>query len=152
MFGDCFQEIRKSPRVYATNHVKEFIFRGRELKQHDDGHIDVTMKNYAHSLRKIKISNTRRRQLESSLTAEELEEYQSGAGELGWIARQLRCDLAYKNGVIQRSKGDACVGDLIRLKQFLGMARRCADFRMRFWSDVDLRSGVLVHLADRWNP
>ena len=148
---DCLEvAFKKSGRAleYATNHFKEFIFRGRELKQHDDGHIDVSMKNYAHCLRKIKISNTRKRQLESSLTAEELEEYQSGAGELGWITRQLRCDLAYENGVIQRSKSDACVGDLIRLKQYLGMARRCADFRMRFWSDVDLRSGVLVHLAD----
>ena len=31
---------------YATNHFKEFVFRGRELKQHSDGHIDVAMRNY----------------------------------------------------------------------------------------------------------
>ena len=133
---------------YATNHFKEFIFRGRELKQQPEGHIDVCMRNYALNMKKISISHVRRKQLEASLTPDEMEQFLSGAGELGWISRQLRCDLAYENGVIQRSKGDACVGDLVRLKQYIGMARRCADFKTRYWADVDLRDGVLVHLAD----
>ena len=133
---------------YATNHFKEFVFRGREIKQHVDGHIDVSMRNYSLSTRKIHIPNARRAQVESSLTSEEFAEFQSGAGELGWLTRQLRCDLCFENGVIQRSKTDACVGDLIRLRQYLAQARRAADFRLRFWSDVDLEHGVLIHLAD----
>ena len=32
---------------FATNHVRDFIFRGREIKQHENGHIDVAMRNYA---------------------------------------------------------------------------------------------------------
>ena len=28
------------------------------------------------------------------------------------------------------------------------MARRGADFRLRYWSDVDVRNGVIIHLAD----
>lgn len=31
---------------FATNHYKDFVFRGREIRQREDGHIDVTMKNY----------------------------------------------------------------------------------------------------------
>ena len=40
------------------------------------------------------------------------------------------------------------MADLVKLKQYIGLARRGADFRMRYWKDVDLRNGVVVHLAD----
>eukprot|EP00435_Cladocopium_sp_Y103_P025818 s3297_g6.t1 len=133
---------------FATNHCKEFIFRGREMKQTSEGHIDVSMRNYALSMKSFKLDAVRRKQLESPLTSEEMELYQSSAGELGWVSRQLRCDLAYENGVAQRAKTDACVADLIRLKQFVGQARRGADFKMRYWSDVDLANAVVVLLSD----
>ena len=133
---------------FATNHFKDFVFRGREIRQGPEGHIDVTMRNYALSMKGVSISVPRRRQLTDELDPKELEVYQSSAGELGWVTRQLRCDLAFENGVAQRAKGEACVGDLVKLKQFIGMARRGADFRMRFWSDVDLTNATIVHLAD----
>lgn len=109
---------------------------------------DIAMRNYALSMRPVQIRRERRFQLEADLDEDEVEQMNSHAGELGWIARQLRCDLAYKNGVIQRCKSEACVADLIKLKQFVGAARRGADFRMRFWSDVDLKNGIILHLAD----
>ena len=147
-FADkAFQRSSKALE-FAKNHYREFVFRGREIKQHTDGHIDVCMRNYALSTKSIHISKVRRTQLESSLTEEEFQTFQSGAGELGWLTRQLRCDLVYENGVVQRAKGDACVGDLVRLKQYLAQAKRGADFRLRYWSDVNLRDGVLILLAD----
>ena len=133
---------------FATNHYRDFIFRGREMKQHDNGHIDVMMRNYALSLKPVPVRRDRRQCLEEPLEHDEMELYQSSAGELGWLARQLRCDLAYENGVAQRAKHDARVADLIRLKQFIGAARRGADFHMRFWSDVSLKDSVVVHLSD----
>ena len=144
------QAFQKSSKAleFATNHVKEFVFRGREVKQNESGHIDVSMRSYSLNTKPIKIDKVRRKQLESSLTEEEFQTFQSGAGELGWLTRQLRCDLCYENGVIQRAKGDACVADLVKLKQCLAQAKRSADFRLRYWADVDLRNGVLVHLAD----
>ena len=132
----------------ATNHYKDFIFRGREVRQTENNHIDVSMKNYALSMKTVKVDSGRRKELRSELTPEELIVFQSSAGELGWITRQLRCDLAYENGVVQRSKTDTCVADLLLLKQYVGLARRGADFRQRYWSDVDLKSGVILHLAD----
>ncbi|CAE7715141.1 RE1 [Symbiodinium necroappetens] len=133
---------------FATNHFKDFVFRGHEIRQGGEGHIDVTMKNYALSMKTVAISMNRRRELEDELTKEELETYQSSAGELGWITRQLRCDLAFENGIAQRAKGEACVADLVKLKQYIGLARRGVDFRMRFWSDMDLTHATIVHLAD----
>ena len=99
-------------------------------------------------MKPLKIKHSRRQALQAPLEEDELEVYQRSAGELGWITRQLRCDLAYENGVAQRAKTDACVADLVRLKQFVGAARRSADFKLRFWKEVDLDSGVIVHLAD----
>ena len=133
---------------FATNHYKDFIFRGREMKQHESGNIDVMMRNYALSLKPVPVQRDRRQQLEEPLNEKEMELYQSSAGELGWLARQLRCDLAYENGVAQRAKLDARVADLIRLKQFIGAARRGADFHLRFWADVSLKDSVVVHLSD----
>ena len=133
---------------FATNHAREFIFRGREVKQHQDGHVDIAMRNYTLNTKKIQIPAVRKAQLESSLTAEEMATYQSAAGELGWLTRQLRCDLAYENGVAQRTKTNACVGDLVRLRQYLSQARRGADFRMRYWADVNLQDAVVLLLAD----
>lgn len=140
----------KSSRAleYAANHFKEFVFRGREIKQRDAGHIDVSMRNYPLNTKPTKIDKVCRKQLESSLTEEEFQTDQSGAGELGWLTRQLCCDLCYGNGVVQRAKGDACAADFIKLKQYLSQAKRCADFRLRCCADVDLRDGVLIHLAD----
>ncbi|CAJ1341757.1 unnamed protein product [Effrenium voratum] len=132
---------------FATNHYKEFIFRGREVKQTEEGHVDVSMRNYALSMSNVKIDRARRKQLSSPLT-EETKLLDSSAGELGWVARQLRCDLAYENGVIQRCKREACMADLVKLRQYVGQARRAADFRMRYWADVNLQDSVIVHLAD----
>ena len=117
----------------ATNHVHEFIFRGREVKQRPgSGHVDVAMKNYALSMKPVRVDSIRRKQLMSELEPEEKKKFQSHAGELGWLARQLRCDLAYENGVIQRCKADVCVADMLKLKQYVGQARRGADFRLRY--------------------
>ena len=102
---------------FATDLLKDFIFRGREIRQTEQGHIDVSMRNYALAMKPIRVDAVRKKQLSSDLTAEELELMHSSAGELGWITRQLRCDLAYENGVVQRSKSDACVADLVKLKQ-----------------------------------
>jgi len=133
---------------FATNNYHSYTFRGREIRQVPGGHIDVTMSNYARSMKPIKIDKVRKNHLEARLNTSEKETLQSGAGELGWITRQLRCDLAFETGCIQRSKVDPCVADLVRLRLAISAARRAADFRQRFWSDVDPYKAVIVHLAD----
>lgn len=39
---------------FATNHVRDFIFRGREVKQSEAGPIDISMHNYALSMKTVK--------------------------------------------------------------------------------------------------
>ena len=40
------------------------------------------------------------------------------------------------------------MADLVRLKQFVGAARRGIDFCVHYWRDVSLSKSVVVHLAD----
>ncbi|CAJ1403459.1 unnamed protein product [Effrenium voratum] len=63
LISDGWKESRLEPALFylralefTTNHVKNFIFRGREVKQHDDGSIDVSMANYALNMKKLRIS------------------------------------------------------------------------------------------------
>ena len=133
---------------FATNHFRDFIFRGREVRQHDHGHIDVSMRNYALSLKPLQIRRDRREHLEDELNQEESNQLMRVAGEMGWLTRQLRCDLAFESGCLQRCKAEACVADLVKAKQYTGLARRGADLRLRYWSDVSLKDGVILHLAD----
>ena len=90
------------------------------MKQHESGHLDVSMRSCSWNTKPIKFQI-----------------FQSGAGELGWLTRQLTYDLCYENGVVQRAKGDACIADPIKLKHCLAQAKRTADFRLRYWADVD---------------
>ncbi len=93
------------------------------MTQHEEG-IDVTMSNYARSMKPVKIEKQRKTQLEARLTDGERSQLESAAGELGWIVRQLRCDLAYENGCVQRCKKDPCVADLVGLRHAVAAVRR----------------------------
>ena len=53
-----------------------------------------------------------------------------------------------KNGCVQRCKKSATGKDLIRLRHAVEAARRGASVKTRYWTDVDLEHGVVVHLAD----
>ena len=100
----------------------------------------MTMKNYELGRVEVHVPKERSSQPDSP--------FNSSAGELGWITRQLRSDLAFENGCVQRCKKSATVKGLIRLKHAVEAARRGASVKMRYWTDVDLENGVVVHLAD----
>jgi hypothetical protein len=72
----------------------------------------------------------------------------SGMGELGWIARQLRDDVQYQSGCVQRARGSECIADLVKLNQAIGEARKGADYRRRFPHQLVLKDCVCVILAD----
>lgn len=86
------------------------------------------MSVHVRSVRPVNIDKGRKMQLEARLTAAERELLESSAGELGRVARQLRSDLAYENGCVQKCKADPCIADLVRLRPAVAAARRAAEF------------------------
>ncbi|CAK9023806.1 unnamed protein product [Durusdinium trenchii] len=108
----------------------------------DDYHQSVPSPKRLPAISEDPDADARERESKRLRSAEEITSADAQASGL------FACDLVYENGVVQRAKGDACVGDLVRLKQYLAQAKRGADFRLRYWSDVNLRDGVLILLAD----
>jgi hypothetical protein len=110
---------------------KKFTFRGREIEEDSDG-FKVGMKQYASSIKGVKIPRDRRKQLEDPLTEQEARELWRCAGEIGWIARQGRLDLAQISGELQRASGSPCVADLVRCNLAVADAKKGMDVTLRY--------------------
>jgi hypothetical protein len=106
---------------------EKFTFRGREIETDSDG-FKVGMKQYASSIKGVKIPRDRRKQLEDPLTEQE----GRCAGEIGWIARQRRLDLAQLAGELQRASGSPCVADLVRCNLAVLEAKKGMDVTLRY--------------------
>jgi len=109
----------------------KFVFRGREIEEHSDG-FRVYMRDYASALKGVVIARDRRKLLEEQLTVEEKAEWQRSTGEIGWIARQGRLDLAHIAGSLQRAGGSPCIADLIKCNVAVAEAKRGQDVGMRY--------------------
>ena len=143
---------------FATNHVKDFIFRGREIKQLEAKHVDVTMRNYSVDEGGAYIEGEENA-AGSAFDIQGERVYLSSSGDPGWVTRQLRFDLAFENGVAQRSKVDPRVADLIRLKQYVGSDRSFGrlwtferDTRKRREGSLPKRGRIFHHDSQRWSP
>ncbi|CAK0847357.1 unnamed protein product [Prorocentrum cordatum] len=69
---------------------------GRFLKQRDDGTIACSQREYTESIEKIPISNERRKDKEAKATPEERAMLHSGNGQIQWLVRSTRMDLAFR--------------------------------------------------------
>eukprot|EP00975_Prorocentrum_lima_P015951 3387753-Prorocentrum_lima.AAC.1 len=63
-------------------------------------------------LNAVVISAAHRKDLRSDLTPDEAKELPRVSGEIGWLGRQCRLDLAFLPGELQRARAAACVADL----------------------------------------
>ena len=91
------------------------MFRGREIKKGKDDSVSVQMKTYALGLQRITVPHARRRVPASPLVDSEIASLRKATGELSWLSRQLRADLAFQTGHAQRAMSAPCAGDLLFL-------------------------------------
>ena len=133
---------------FAKCHEQGFIFRGREIQQHDDGSITVQTQSYTDNLKAVKIPRDRPRAPEADLTEEEKSQTLAASGELGWLARQLRMDLAYQSGCPQRAAKAPCIGDLVQVNSAISEAKRGATFLQKLSTELDGENTAIVILSD----
>eukprot|EP00959_Pyramimonas_sp_CCMP1952_P194932 4076339-Pyramimonas_sp.AAC.1 len=69
---------------------------GRFLLQRDDGTITCSQREYTESIENIPISNERRKDKEAKATPEERAMLHSGNGQIQWLVRSTRMDLAFR--------------------------------------------------------
>ncbi|CAK0848557.1 unnamed protein product, partial [Prorocentrum cordatum] len=124
-----------------------FTFRGRELSSDPRGFL-VKMVNYAISLKPIKIPAGRRNQLQEDLNEDEAKELLRVSGEVGWLGRQCRLDLAFLSGELQRARAAPCVADLVKANLAVSEAKKGAEVALVYPANLRLSSAVIGAAVD----
>ncbi|CAK0891172.1 unnamed protein product [Prorocentrum cordatum] len=139
------------PKVLGTFQWKwselPFTFRGRELSSDSRGFL-VKMVNYATSLKPIKIPAGRRKQLQEDLNEDEAKELLRVSGEIGWLGRQCRLDLAFLSGELQRARAAPCVADLVKANLAVSEAKKGAEVALVYPANLRLSSAVIGAAVD----
>ncbi|CAK0894249.1 unnamed protein product [Prorocentrum cordatum] len=124
-----------------------FTFRGRELSSDPRGFL-VKMVNYATSLKPIKIPAGRRKQLQEDLNEDEAKELLRVSGEIGWLGRQCRLDLAFLSGELQRARAAPCVAGLAKANLAVSEAKKGAEVALVYPANLRLSSAVIGAAVD----
>ena len=119
-------------QINLTMSEVPFVYCGKRLDQTDDGSIHVSMQDAIKALSTVHISKARRAEPEASLDPEEISELRSGFGSLGWIARQLRADVAVVVSLGQQATADPRVRHLTAMNRCIEQVKKDVDFSLTF--------------------
>ena len=89
---DSIEELKKI--IKLTVPETPFTFCGKQVAQDGNFTIRISMPEAVRASAPAHVSKARREDPESELEPEEVRELRAGNGSLGWVARQLRADLA----------------------------------------------------------
>jgi hypothetical protein len=119
-------------QINLTTSETPFVYCGKRLEQTDDGTIHVSMQDSIKALSTVHVSKARRAEPEASLDPEEISELRSGFGSLGWIARQLRADIAVDVSLGQQATADPRVKHLTAMNRCIEQCKKDDDFTLTF--------------------
>jgi len=78
-----------------------FRYCGKQIEQHEDGVITVTMKEYHANLEPVRVSRERRAKPDDDLQPGEQKQLRAILGSLQWLVAQVRLDMGYHLSVLQ---------------------------------------------------
>ena len=120
----------------------EFQYCGKKISQQEDGTIRVSMEEYHTNLKTVPIPATRRKQLDSDLTAAELKQLRGLLGSLQWLVTQVRFDQQYALSVLQSEKPK--LSTLVKANNLVRKFKEHSDMALYF-RPFDLSNcGVMV--------
>ena len=119
-------------QINLTMSEVPFVYCGKRLDQTDDGSIHVSMQDAIKALSAVHISKARRAEPGASLDPEEISELRSGFGSFGWIARQLRADVAVDVSLGQQATADPRVRHLTAMNRCIEQVKKDVDFCLAF--------------------
>ena len=136
---------------------------GKEIKVVEDGgerKIVLSQNGFVDGrLETMDVSASRRAQLESCATPEEMSNYRSVVGSLQWVATQTRPDMAFEVNQLQKRVADLRVHDLLRANKAvkevaqnrlqLVFQNLGPDAELIAYSDAGLYSSVGVELQEK---
>ena len=130
---------------FGTLEEKCFTYCGKQLKQHDDGSISVSMKQYHENLKPIPIPLHRRKHPESELTPAEHKQLRGLLGSLQWLVAQVRIDQGFALSSIQGESGT--IATMLKANSLLKKFKRNPDFALWF-RPMKLDGCGLVGISD----
>ena len=101
------------------------------------------MKTYHQQLTPVVAPRSRRQELSSLLTPQEIKKLKGILGSLQWLVAQVRFDLAFHVSSLQ-GENPPTVGTLLRANKALTEAKKDADFELRFRSLPLQESGIMM--------
>ena len=121
---------------------------GRHLQRTPKGEIKCGQKQYTASIEKIPVNNMRRNQKDSKITAEERQLLHSGNGQIQWLVKSTRMDLAFQLAEPQARAHDegATVQDLLDFNKMVSDAK--TDEVTITFKKIDLSEAVIVAIGD----
>ena len=136
-FGpDCKAAKESIVRITTMVKLKEdatpFTYCGKYIEQDILFSITITMRDATRALHPVHISKARRAEPEAALTPEEITEMRSGFGSLGWIARQLRADIAVDVSLGQQATSDPRVRHLIAMNRCIENCKKDDSVCLKF--------------------
>ena len=93
---------------------QKFKYVGYELEQISDG-VKVSQKEYADKVKLLEVNPARLKAHDEDLTAEENSLIRQCAGQVGWLARETRPDLAFAQVEMSTKFGKGKVRDLVQV-------------------------------------
>eukprot|EP00959_Pyramimonas_sp_CCMP1952_P323873 6778094-Pyramimonas_sp.AAC.1 len=102
------------------------------------------MNGYSLNMKGVAIPRDRRKGLASPLNETEITSLRKATGEISWLARQLRADLAFQAGQAQRAMVAPCAADLVKVNKAMHGGKRGADCIQKLPTGIDLSKSVVV--------
>ena len=130
---------------FGSLEEKEFVYCGKLFKQHADGSISLSMKEYHENLKPIVIPVARRKQVESPVTPAEHRQLRALLGSLQWLVGQIRFDLGFQLCTLQ---GEVpTISTMLKANQLLKKFKMKPDFALWF-RPMDLDGCGLLGVSD----
>ena len=123
------------------------IFCGCELKQREDGSIELNQERYGEGVCEIPITRNRKERPEDEATEEERKLFRAALGALSWRATQSAPWLAASVSYLQGCHSTAKVGDLIQANKLIRMQRTYSQQNLVFTSQMKQPTLLTYHDA-----
>ena len=106
-----------------------------------DGVLRLGQQEYAATIEEIQLSKDRKKSPDDEATPEEIADNRSALGALGWLATQMRPDLAAGVAMAQRTQAKPTVADLVETNRLIKLARKYDEVALKFWRPTTTRAG-----------
>ena len=111
-------------------------FCGCELRQNEDGSIDLNQERYAETIQEIPLTRERKEQPQAELTDPERRQFRAALGALSWRATQSAPWMSATVSYLQGCFKDAIIEDVLQVNKLIRTQRQYSQTYLHFSSRI----------------